>query len=37
VVAGGVSRALFFAFISTLDTPPATSTIGLGTKIRVLF
>jgi hypothetical protein len=25
------------AFISTLDTGPATATIDLGTKIRVLF
>jgi hypothetical protein len=37
-VAGiGVSRAPFFAFILTLDTPIPALTIGLGTKIRVLF
>jgi hypothetical protein len=27
----------FLAFISTLDPVPTTSTIELGTKIRVLF
>jgi len=35
-VEAGVKGA-FFAFISTLDTGLHTSTIGMGTKIRVLF
>jgi len=30
-------KGAYFAFILTLDTVPATATIKLGTKIRVLF
>jgi hypothetical protein len=36
-VVGGVSRAPFFAFISTLDTPPTTSTLGLGNEGQSFF